>query len=142
MTKEQSNILWVGLFLVVAYVFTDIRVRNLIFGRESVAHPAETTSFTMFNAPGSTGNGQSNTGNSPTINGVASPVTGGTATPVQKWWVASRGSQTDVYQALSAITAQAKHPTWTIAGPFASKAAAQSFAGTSGGSVLVLCHYG
>lgn len=84
MTKEQSNILWVGLFLVVAYVFTDIRVRNLVFGREQVAHPAETTSFTLYNvgSPSSTGNGQSNTGNSPTINGVASPTVGGTATPV------------------------------------------------------------
>jgi hypothetical protein len=144
MTREQSNILWVGLFLVVAYVFTDIRVRNLIFGRESVAHPAEPASFTLYNvgSPSSTGNGQSNTGNAPTINGVASPTIGGTATPVSKWWVASFGSKKDVYQALTAITAQAKHPTWTIAGPFASKSAAQSFAGTSGGSVLVLCHYG
>ncbi len=83
MTKEQSNILWIGLFLVVVYVFTDIRVRDLIFGRESVAHAAEPTSFTVFSgSPASTGNGQTNAGNPPSINGVASPVTGGTATPV------------------------------------------------------------
>jgi hypothetical protein len=48
------------------------------------------------------------------------------------WYVAQHGAQSDVYQAASALTAQAKHPTWTIAGPFASQAAAAAFAG--GGS--------
>lgn len=145
MTRDQSNILWIGLFLVVAYVFTDIRVRDLIFGRESVAHAAEPASFTVFSvgSPSSTGNGQTNSGNPPSVNGVASPTVGGTATPVlNKWWVASFGARNDIYQAPSAIIAQAKHPTWSVAGPFASKAAAQSFAGTGTktGGVLLLCH--
>jgi hypothetical protein len=48
------------------------------------------------------------------------------------WWVATYGARSDVYQAATAFTAQARHPTWTVAGPFASRAAAQSFAG--GGS--------
>jgi len=48
------------------------------------------------------------------------------------WYVASFNARSDVYQAASALTAQAKHPTWTIAGPFASQAAATAFAG--GGS--------
>ena len=45
------------------------------------------------------------------------------------WYVASFGASSDVYQASSATAAKARHPTWTIAGPFPSKAAAQSFAG-------------
>jgi|SRR5690348_5355848 len=45
------------------------------------------------------------------------------------WYVASSGAQHDVYQSVSALTAQARHPTWTIAGPFASQSAAQAFAG-------------
>lgn len=44
------------------------------------------------------------------------------------WWVATFGAQKDIYSAGSAITAQARHPTWTLAGPFASQAAATSFA--------------
>lgn len=50
------------------------------------------------------------------------------------WWLATFGAQQDIYQAASASAAQAKHPLWTIAGPFASKAAAQGNAsGSSGG---------
>lgn len=41
------------------------------------------------------------------------------------WWLATFGAQKDVYQASSASAAQARHPTWTIAGPYASQAAAQ-----------------
>jgi hypothetical protein len=52
------------------------------------------------------------------------------------WYVASFGATTKVFQAASASAAQSRYPTYTIAGPFASKAAAQAFAkgGSSAGT--------
>lgn len=44
------------------------------------------------------------------------------------WWVDQSGGRSDVFSAPSEQAAQARHPTWTVAGPFASQAAAQSFA--------------
>lgn len=70
MTRQQQTILWIGLFLVIVYLFTDVNVRNLFFNRGSQKSPATTSSFTVFSgSPASTGNGQSNSGNAPSIQG-------------------------------------------------------------------------
>jgi hypothetical protein len=47
------------------------------------------------------------------------------------WWVATRGASVRVFQSSSAVTAKATYPTYTIAGPFSSQAAASSLAGGS-----------
>jgi len=70
MTRQQSTILWIGLFLVVVYLFTDTSVRDVVFNRNQ-KNPTVTSSFTVLTpAASSTGNGQSNSGNSPTVPGT------------------------------------------------------------------------
>lgn len=80
MNKQQAYVMWIGLLLLLAYLFTDASVRNMIFGRGSGAKTSTNTflasavsglpaggSITPASGlPSSTGNGQNN-GNPPKV---------------------------------------------------------------------------
>ena len=92
MSKQQNMILWVGLGLVMLYLFTDVNFRNSLFGRNgtgignkaantiknalgnkgkttsSNTSPASSLTLDSFlGVPSTTGNTQSNTGNNGSV---------------------------------------------------------------------------
>jgi hypothetical protein len=69
MSKQQEYILWIGIFLLLVYLFTDVNVRDLIFNRGSGA-VSQTNTFAadiQAGLPSSTGNTHSNTGNTGSV---------------------------------------------------------------------------
>lgn len=68
MSREQSYILWIGLGLLLVYFFSDINIRDMLFGRKNYK-PATTNAFldslvTQIGSSGIpvTGNGHTNGG--------------------------------------------------------------------------------
>jgi hypothetical protein len=127
-TGNASKDLQAQLPMILAY--NSAQGGGLIGMLNSVSDPVQAADFYSqhFERPAVT--------NSDVVSSVATSVyasittgatTGTTTTTTgtsSSWWVASFGASTDVYQAASASAAQAKHPTWTIAGPYSSKSAA------------------
>jgi hypothetical protein len=69
MSRYQDLILWIGLGLVLVYLFTDANVRNTLFNR-SGTKPTPTAALTLADfqgLPSSVGNTQSNTGNTGSV---------------------------------------------------------------------------
>jgi hypothetical protein len=56
-SRDQANILWIGLLLAVLYLFTDANIRNMIFGRGSSKPKVTTSSFNLTSPSTSSGTG-------------------------------------------------------------------------------------
>jgi hypothetical protein len=78
-SKAQSAILWIGVMVVVVFLFTDANFRNKIFNRTSTGTTAETVKvpYTLADIIGTTGLPSNTSANTGTVK-VSVPATAGT----------------------------------------------------------------